>query len=151
MRGREDVMRGSGAGGLAGRAMGSATHMGMQGHQGMENDDRRFYFLSGHTRPPKFPTDLAKVPAWRHRMMPFLNSHGLGYTVKQSTNSANIISEDETILARRHTPQVVADYYERAWTSLLGSDSRCPIRRNNVCSTNIGAGVAYHSGLRLAN
>ena len=118
MRGREDVMRGSGAGGPAGRAMGSAMHMGMQGQQGIKNDDRRFYFSSGHNRPPKFPTDPAKVSAWRHRMMLFLNSHGLGYTVKQSINPVNIISEDETILTRKHTPQVVADH-ERAWTFLL--------------------------------
>ena len=40
-RGREYMMRGSGAGGLAGRAMGSAVHMGQQG---MDNNDRRFYF-----------------------------------------------------------------------------------------------------------
>ena len=120
MRGREDVMRVSGAGGLVGRAMDSATHVGMQGRQGMENDDRRFYFSSGHpnTRPPKFPTDPAKVPAWRHQMILFLNSHGLGYTVKQSSNPVNIISKDETVLARRHTPEVVADH-ERAWTFLL--------------------------------
>ena len=52
-------------------------------------------------------------------MMLFLNSHGLGYTVKkQSTNPVNIISEDKTILARIHTPQVVADH-ERACTFLL--------------------------------
>ena len=93
MKGREDVMRRSGAGGLAGRAMSSAMHVGlqrqegmhvgMQGQQGMENDNRRFYFSSGYpnTRPPKIPTDPAKVPAWRHRMMFFLNSHGLWYTV----------------------------------------------------------------------
>ena len=137
MRGREDVMRGSGAGGLAGRAMGSAMHVGMQGQegvhvgiqgqQGMENDDRRFYFSRGHpnTRPPSFPTDPANVPARRHRMMLFLNSHGLGYTVKQSTNPVNIISEDETILARRHTPQLVANH-ERAWTFLLEATVDAP-------------------------
>ena len=52
-------------------------------------------------------------------MMLFLNSHGLGYTVKkQSTNPFDIINEDKTILARRHTPQVVADH-ERACTFLL--------------------------------
>ena len=43
-------------------------------------------------------------------MMLFLNSYGLGYTVKQSINPVNIISEDKTILARRHTPQVVAEH-----------------------------------------
>ena len=137
VKGREDVMRGSGAGGLAGRAMGSAMHVGlqgqegmhvgMQGQQGMENHDRRFCFSSGHlkTRPPKFPTDPAMVPAWRHRMMLFLNSHDLRYTVKQSINPVNIISEDETILARRHTPQVVADH-ERAWTFLLEATLDAP-------------------------
>ena len=36
-RGREYMMRGSGAGGLASRAMGSAVHMGQQG---MDNNDR---------------------------------------------------------------------------------------------------------------
>ena len=35
VRGREDVMRGSGAEGLAGRAMGSAMHVGLQGQEGM--------------------------------------------------------------------------------------------------------------------
>ena len=50
--------------------------------------------------------------------MLFLNSHGLGYTVKQSVNPVNILSEDKTILGRRHTPQVVAEH-ERAWTFLL--------------------------------
>ena len=137
VRGREHVIRGSGAGGLAGRAMGSAMdvglqgqdgmHVGMQGQQGMENDDRRFYFSSGHpnTRPPKFPTDPVKVPAWRHWIMLFLNSQGLGYTVKQSTNPVNIISEEETILASRHTPQVVADH-ERAWSFLLEATVNAP-------------------------
>ena len=88
---------------------------GMQGQQGMENGDRRFYFSSRYpnTRPPKFPTDPAKVPAWRYRIVLFLNSRGLGYTVKQSANPVNIISNDESILARRHTPQVIADH-ERA-------------------------------------
>ena len=81
-------------------------HVGMQGQQGMENADRRFYFSSGHpnTRPPKSPTDPAKVPAWRHRIMLFLNSHGLGYTVKQMINPVNIVSKYETILACRQTP-----------------------------------------------
>ena len=40
-RGRGYMMRGSGAGGLASRAIGSAVHMGQQG---MDNNDRRFYF-----------------------------------------------------------------------------------------------------------
>ena len=40
-RGREYMMRGSGAGGLASRAMGSAVHTGQQG---MDNDDRHFIF-----------------------------------------------------------------------------------------------------------
>ena len=80
VRGAEDVLRGSGAGGLASRSIGSAMHVGQQG---MDNDDRQFYFPSGHlnTRPPKFRTDPAKVP---------LNSHGLGYTVKQSINPVKI-------------------------------------------------------------
>ena len=40
-RRRECMMRGSGAGGLASRAMGSAMHVGQEG---MDNDDRRLYF-----------------------------------------------------------------------------------------------------------
>ena len=40
-RGREYMMRESGAGGLARRAMGSAVHMGQQS---MDNHDGRFYF-----------------------------------------------------------------------------------------------------------
>ena len=147
-RGREDMIRGSGAGGLTGRTMGSAMHVGlqrlegmhvgMQGQQGMENDGRRFYFSSGHpnTRPPEFPTDPAKVPAWRHRMMLFLNSHGLGYTVKQSTNPVNIISEDETILARRRTPQVVADH-ERAWTFLLEATVDAPFEETMLAAQTL--------------
>ena len=112
-RGGGYMMRESGTGGLASRTMGSAVHVEQQGTE--NNDMRQFYFSSGHvnTRPPRFPTDPAKVPAWRYRMMLFLNSHGLGYTVKQSINPVNIISEHKTILARRHTPQVVAEH-ERA-------------------------------------
>ena len=92
-RGGEYMLRGSGAGWFASRTMGSAVHVEQQGTG--NNDMRQFYFPSGHlnTRPPIFPTDPAKVPAWRHRMLLFLNSHGLGYTVKQSINPVNIISE----------------------------------------------------------
>ena len=87
-RGGEYMMRVSGAGGFASRVMGSVVHRKQQGTE--NNDMRQFYFPSGHlnTRPPRFPTDPAKVPAWRHRMMLFLNSHGLGYTVKQTSTSA---------------------------------------------------------------
>ena len=35
--------------------------------------------------------------------MLFLNSHGVGYTVKQSINPDNILSEDKTILATEVT------------------------------------------------
>ena len=136
VRGREDVMRGSGAGGLAGRAMGSAMHMEMQGQQGMENDDRQFYSSSGHTCPPKLPTDPAKVPVWRHRMMLFLNSRGLGYTIEQSANPVNIISEDETILARRHTPQVMADH-ERAWTIPLEATVDAPCEETMLAAQTL--------------
>ena len=47
------MMRGSGAGGLANRAMGFTM---LVEQQGTENNDRQFYFPSGHlnTRPPKF-------------------------------------------------------------------------------------------------
>ena len=123
-RGREYMVRGSGAGGLASRAMGSAMHVEQQG---TENNDRQFYFPSGHlnTRPPRFPTDPAKVPAWRHRMMLLLNSRGLGCTIKQSINPVNIISEDKTILALRHTSQVLAER-ERAWTFLLVATVNAP-------------------------
>ena len=91
-RGREYMMRRSGAGGLASRAMGFAVHVEQQDRK----TNRQFYFPSGHlnTRPPRFPTDPPKVPAWRHRMMLFLNSQDLGYIVKQSINPVNIISED---------------------------------------------------------
>ena len=80
-RGREEVARGgeymmrvSGAGGLASRAVGSAVHVKQQGTE--NNGMRQFYFPSGHlnTRPLRFPTDPAKVPAWWHQMMIFLNS-----------------------------------------------------------------------------
>ena len=147
-RRRKDLMRGSGAGGLAGRAMSSPMHVGLQGQEGMhvgiqgqqdmQNDDRRFYFSSGHpnTRPPKFPTDPAKVPAWRHRMMLFVNSHGLRYTVKQSTDPVNIISEDETILARRHTQQVMADH-ERAWTFLLEATVDAPFEETMLAAQTL--------------
>ena len=149
VRGREDVMRGSGAGGLAGRAMGAAMHVGQQG---VENDDRRFYFPSGHpnTRPPKFPTDFAKVPAWRHRMMLFLNSHGLGYAVKQRINPVNINSEDKTILARRHTPQVVADH-ERAWIVLLEATVDAPFEETMLAAQTLEQAWHVIVGLGLAN
>ena len=148
VRRREDVMRGSGAGGLAGRSTGSAMyvglqgqegmHVGMQGQQGMENDDRLFYFSSGYpnTHPPKFPTDPAKVPAWRHRMMLFLNSHGLRYTVKQSTSPVNIFSKDEATLARRRTPQVMADH-ERAWTFLLEATVDAPFEKTMLAAQTL--------------
>ena len=132
-----------------------ACHVGMQGKQStrMENNDRRFYFSSGNpnTRPPKFPTDPAKVPAWRHRMMFFLNSLGLGYTVKQSTNPVNIISEDEIILARRHTPQVVADH-ERPRTFLLEATVDASFEETMLAAQTLEqAWHASHSGLGLAN
>ena len=107
VRGREYVMRGSGAGGLAGRVMGSAMHGGLQGQEGMhvrmqgqqdmENDDRRLFFSNGHpnTRPPEFPTDPDKVPARGYRMM-------------------------------LYTPQTGADH-ERAWTFLLKATVDAPI------------------------
>ena len=87
-RGGKYMMRVSGAGGLASRAMGSAVQVKQQGTE--NNDMRQFYFPSGHlnTRPPRFPTDPAKVLAWRHRMMLFPNSHGLGYIVKQTFTAA---------------------------------------------------------------
>ena len=129
------MMRGSGAGGLASRAMGSAVHMG---HQGTDNNDRQLYFPSEHlnTRPPRFPTDPVKVPAWRHRMMLLLNPHGLGYTVKQSINPVNIISEDGTILARRHTAQVVAEH-ERAWTFLLDATVDAPFEETMLAAQTL--------------
>ena len=131
-RGRQYIMRGLGAGGLASRAMGSAVHVEQQG---TENNDGQFYFPSGHlnTRPPRFPMDPAKIPAWRHRMMLFLNSHGLGYTVKQSINPVNIISENKIILARRHTPQVVAEH-ERAWTFLLEVTVDAPFKETMLAA-----------------
>ena len=95
-RGGEYMMRVSVTGGLASRAMGSALHVKQQGTE--NNDMRQFYFPSGHlnTRPPRFPTDPAKVPAWRHRMMLFLNSHGLGYTVKQTSTAAGHAEAEAT-------------------------------------------------------
>ena len=86
----------SGAGGLASRAMGSAVHVKQQGTE--NNDMRQFYFPSGQlsTCPPRFPTDPAKVPAWRHRMMLFLNSHRLGYTVKQTSTAAGDAEAEAT-------------------------------------------------------
>ena len=141
-RGREEargggyMLRGSGAGGFASRTIGSAVHVEQQSTE--NNDMRQFYFPSGHlnTRPPRFPTDPAKVPAWRHRMMFFLNSHGLGYTVKQSINPVNIISEDKTILARRHTPQVVAEH-ERAWTFLLEATVDAPFEETMLAAQTL--------------
>ena len=135
-RGGEYMLRGSGAGGFASRTMGSAVHVEQQG---MENGDmRQLYFPSGHlnTRPPRVPTVSAKVPAWRHRMMLFLNSHGLGYTVKQSINPVNIISKDKTILARRHTPQVVAEH-ERAWTFLLEATVDAPFEETMLAAQTL--------------
>ena len=125
-RGGEYMMKGSGAGGLASRAMGSAVYVEQQG---TEKNERLFYF-------PRFPTDPAKVPAWRHRMMLFLNSHGLGYTLKQSINPVNIISEDKTILARRHTPQVVAEH-ERAWMFLLEATVDAPFEETMLTAKTL--------------
>ena len=74
-RGGEYMLRGSGAGGFASRTTGSGVHVEQQGTE--HNDMRQFYFPSGHlnahlnTRPPRFPTDPAKVPARRHRIMRF--------------------------------------------------------------------------------
>ena len=66
----------------------------------------------------------------------FLNSHGLGYTVKQSINPVNIISEDDTILARRHTPQVVAEH-ERAWTFLLETTVDAPFEETMLAAQTL--------------
>ena len=88
-RGREFMMRESGTGGIASRAMGSAVHMGQVGMDNNNNDrqfyfpnkqqpqDQRynggystapqqqleFYFPSGHLniRPRRFPTGPAKA------------------------------------------------------------------------------------------
>ena len=62
-RRREYTVSGSGAGGFASRAMGSAVHVEQQDTE--NNDMKQFYFPSGHlnTRPPRFPTDPAKVSA----------------------------------------------------------------------------------------
>ena len=49
----EYMMRVSGAGGLASRAMGSAVHVEQQGTE--KNDMRQFYFPSGHLRPLPWP------------------------------------------------------------------------------------------------
>ena len=135
-RGGEYMMRGSGAGGLASRAIDSAVHVEQQGTE--NNDMEHFYFSSGHlnTCSPRFLTDPAKVPAWRHRMMLFLNSHGVGYTVKQSINPVNIISEDKIILARRHTPQVVAEH-ERAWTFLLEATVDAPFEETMLAAQTL--------------
>ena len=126
VRGGEDVMRGSGAGGLAGRAMGSAMHVGlqgqesmhvgMQGQQGMENDDTILFFERASEHPPTKISDGSRQGtsmAASDDAFPQLSLFGAHKTVKQSTNLVNIISKDETVLARRHTPQVVADH-ERA-------------------------------------
>ena len=48
-----------------------------------------------------------------------------GIHSKASINPVNIINEDKTILARRHTPQVVAEH-ERAWTFLLEATVDAP-------------------------
>ena len=139
-RGGEYMLRGSGAEGFASRTMGSGVHVEQQGTE--HNDMRQFYFPSGYlnahlnTRPQRFPTDPAKVPAWRHRMMLFLNSHGLGYTEKQSINPVNIISEDKTILARRHTPQMVAEH-ERAWTFLLEATADAPFEETMLAAQTL--------------
>ena len=52
-RGGEYMMRVSGAGGLASRAMGSAVHVEQQGTG--NNDMRQFYFPSEHLRPLPWP------------------------------------------------------------------------------------------------
>ena len=49
----ECMMRVSGAGGLASRAMGSAVYVEQQGTE--KNDMRQFYFPSGHLRPLPWP------------------------------------------------------------------------------------------------
>ena len=68
--------------------------------------------------------------------MLFLNSHGLWYTVKQSINPANIISEDKTILVRRHTLQVVAEH-ERAWTFLLEATVDAPFEETMLAAQTL--------------
>ena len=53
--------------------------------------DNRFHFLSGPNNPPKFPTSPGKVANWEQRMTLFLESQGLGYTIRHSTNPVPII------------------------------------------------------------
>ena len=60
----------------------------------------------------------------------------MGYTVKQSINHINIISEDNTILARRHTPQVVAEH-ERARTFLLEVTVYAPFEETMLASQTL--------------
>ena len=68
--------------------------------------------------------------------MLFLNSHGLGYTLKQTITPVNIISEDKTVLARRHTPQVVAEH-ERAWIFLLEATVDAPFEETMLAAQTL--------------
>ena len=79
--------------------------------------ENRFSFPYGPTyygRPPKFPTSPAKVANWEQRMTLFLESQGLGYTIRHSTNPVPIVkNNDRADLVHRYGERTVSDH-ERA-------------------------------------
>ena len=68
--------------------------------------DNRFSFPNGpnkYSKRPKFPTSPAKVANWEQRMTLFLESQGLGYTIRHSTNPVPIVNNcDRANLAYRY-------------------------------------------------
>ena len=75
--------------------------------------------LGIHSRPPKLPSLASKVSSWEKRMSLFLQTQGLGYTIRHSTNPVPIINNDDReSFVYRYGEQTVTDH-EKVWGLLL--------------------------------
>ena len=67
-----------------------------QGAQrGMDWNNRQNTTTIYSSRPPKFLSLASKVSSWEKRMSLFLQTQGVGYTLRRSTNPVPIINSDD--------------------------------------------------------
>ena len=102
--------------------------------------ENRFSFPYGPTyysKPPKFPTSPAKVANWEQRMTLFLESQGLGYTIRHSITPVPIINcIDRAHLVHRFGEQTVVDH-EKAWAFLLDATTDAPFEQRLLAATTL--------------
>ena len=92
--------------------------------------------IYNNSQPPKFPSLASKVSHWENRMSLFLQTQGLSYTIRHSTNPVPIINNDDReSLVYRYGEQTVADH-EKAWGFLLDATTYAPFEeRLQACKT----------------